>query len=148
MAVKCNPHKHSSGKGIAKGATRLWKGATRLRKGRPDCIGGDHGAKGATRQQSRRDSAIAQVPRRSLRSPRVSSWNPAIAQQSRRDCCDRPSLLELISCDHEQSRGPYVTSRDQLCLSATRRGPEGTTRVKVLSHNLTGSIRAYKYNEC
>ena len=28
-----------------------------------------------------------------------------------------------------------MTSRDQLCLSATMRGPEGTTRVKVLSHN-------------
>ena len=44
-----------------------------------------------------------------------------------------------------QSRRPYVTSRDQLWLSATIRGPGGTTMVKVLSHNLMGSIRAYKY---
>ena len=108
MAVKCTPHKHSSGKEIAKGATRLWKGATRLHRGRPRGKGGDQ----------------------------------TVVQEQ---ACDRPSLLELISCAHEQSRGPYVTSQDQLCLSATRRGPEGTTRVKVLSHNLSGSIRAYKY---
>ena len=66
--------------------------------------------------------------------------------------CDRPSSPEgsLRSYtrergDHTQSRRPHVTSRDQLCLSATIRGPGGTTMVKVLSHNLMGSIRAYKY---
>ena len=66
--------------------------------------------------------------------------------------CDRPSSLEgsLRSYtrergDHTQSRQPHVTSRDQLCLSATIRGPGGITMVKVLSHKLMGSIQAYKY---
>ena len=66
--------------------------------------------------------------------------------------CDRPAVQEGLcdrtpgkGGDHAQSRRPCVTSRDQLCLSTTIRGPGGTTMVKVLSHNLMGSIRAYKY---
>ena len=169
MAVKCNPHKHSSGKGIAKGATRLGRGATRQHTGRPQSKGGDQTAvqEGFCDHPSPQEQACDRLgfQEQRLRSPRLPGAKPAIAQasrsktcdrpgpqgancdrpgfpvkpcdlqQSRRDCCDRPSPRELISCDYEQSRGPYVTSQNQLCLSATMRGPEGTTRVKVLSHN-------------
>ena len=159
MAIKCNPHKHSSGKGIVEGATRLWRRATRQHTGRPQSKGGDQTAvqegfcdhpspqeqacdRPGFQEQSLRSPrlpgakpAIAQVPKEQTAIAQGSLRNPAIAQQSRRDCCDRPSPRELILCDHEQSRGPHVTSRDQLCLSATMRGPEGTSRVKVLSHN-------------